>query len=161
MIVFSPTIVLRSASHLSLNHQSRAYDYEYGLTQGSVATCRDVGHRRVYFNTTEFAPVGLLSDIADSFGMETAGGHDADHLRMGGGVNVAAVYAADQQSGAPAPTYRPVYSVYRQPRPVVFARNFDVLVISRIGIAFAHAVFWSITSALAIRMAPPANGRRR
>lgn len=43
-----------------------------------------------------------------------------------------------------------------------FLRNFDVLVISHIGIAFAHAVFWSITSALAIRTWPrQSNGRRR
>ncbi len=108
------------------------------------------------FNTTEFAPVGLLSDIADSFGMETA--------QVGMMLTIYAWVVAlmslpfmllTSKSGAPAPAYRPVYSVYRQPRPVVFAWNFDVLVISRIGIAFAHAVFWSITSALAIRMAPP------
>jgi MFS transporter, DHA1 family, L-arabinose/isopropyl-beta-D-thiogalactopyranoside export protein len=108
------------------------------------------------FNTTEFVPVALLSAIGDSLAMKPT---DVGLILTIYAWTVALVslpltIATRKVERRKLLVY--VLSLFIGSHVVTgIAWNFTVLVIGRLGIACAHAIFWSISVSLVVRLAPP------
>lgn len=112
-------------------------------------------------NTSEFVPIGLLTDIAGAFDLSESGAGlmisvyawavaalslplmiAASRVPPKGLITaVLALFCAGQVTSAAAPT-------------------FELLVLARLLVAASHAVFWSVASPFAVRLVAPEHASR-
>lgn len=107
------------------------------------------------FNTSEFIPIGLLSDIAEDFSVTEA--------KAGMIISVYAFVV--MLVSLPLMIFASKFDLKKLIISVIFlftvfqllsavSSGYGMLMMSRIGVACAHSIFWSIVSPLAVRTVP-------
>ena len=107
------------------------------------------------FNTTEFIPVALLSDIAADFEMDvTSTGIIITIYAWVVSILLLSLMLLISKLERKRLLLRLFVLFTLSHVLAAIAWDFAVLVIARLGIAISHAIFWLITSSLVVRLAP-------
>lgn len=111
------------------------------------------------FNTSEFIPIGLLCDIAEDFNITES--HAGLMITIYAWIVAATslplmIFASKMEYKKLLLCISGIFILSHGLSSV--ANNFTVLVISRMGVACSHAIFWSIASPLAVKVAPEGRG---
>ena len=107
------------------------------------------------FNTTEFVPVPLLSDIAKDFGMSTADTGLIITIYAWSVTILSLPFMLLTANLERRSLLLKVFIIFVASHALcAVAWNFTVLVVGRVLVAISHAIFWSITASLAVRVAP-------
>ena len=131
------------------------------ITRGETAPLVFLTLAAFLLNTSEFVPIGLLTDIASTFSLTESGAGlmISIYAWAVAALSLPLMIAASRMP--PKRLILVVLTVFCAGQVgTAVAPTFELLVAARLVVAAAHAVFWSVASPYAVRVAAPEHASR-